>query len=761
MNLVMQPELVEHFRDRVSMPKRSLLFDYRLYVDYCCMLWAREHVFASDLPDWHTHFRLDSSPQFGRNYLVGELDRICLKRVSPTKVDDVFSCVEISTRLCPLQILGKQATSTAFKARSCLRMLSLECDVGLAREKCRSLLTDMGVESGLWVLPDLGGEGGRCFPESMPLADSDHMLHHTMLDAEDGFSRDNHLWISFDHQIQAISKCFSKQDHCDRYCQKNIWENGHVPEHSRRGLASMFSRKCPTYIKTRWHFAFDVLHWVAGRKQLIEYLEPASMQSVVGTGHSDITAAEAKAFQDLGNADQRARFWACFWCYYTLLEWGFRVQTWMHRCPCHNDLDDTACSFRGRRMIEFVCGQRAVFLAELKSLMLDARPRVVESLRALQNLDSDSVVMLRKSFESAKRVMYIRYEQSTAFFCQYPWCVPKLLEFILPASRCKHDEVVLNSKKFAQQLLKSWNDGAFSRKTFGDNFFEGVLGNALSQWAASTDNPDAVMQEYLFKEVLAYGMSLLCMQRLESRHHLVGMKMSPARANSAAAVSAMLRRRLNPDCNEPSFQMKFGTYLQQFDLLVPEQWTTMRELHSLISGHHLALMFKDMTAEEQLIQSNAVRRTSGMTCVDYQNHLAAALTEGAYYAVPVSSSKEETVYHLLQLVTLKPASKKYMERVVTWFKDDWYERVGVYSFGTTSVPAIVDLECDASDGSQSSTSVRHLPPTFSVNVAAGTMEAVPVEMFFACGFENLLPIFLRGAQMCVFAGCNRISERSH
>ena len=215
--------------------------------------------------------------------------------------------------------------------------------------------------------------------------------------------------------------------------------------------------------------------------------------------------------------------------------------------------------------------------------------------------------------------------------------------------------------------------------------------------------------------------------------------MSPARANSAAAVSAMLRRRLNPDCKEPSFHMKFGTYLQQFDLLVPEQWTTMRELHRLISGHHLELMFKDMTVEEQLIQSNAVRRTSGVTCVDHQNHLAAALTEGAYYAVPVSSSKDETTYHLLQLVTLKPASKKYMERVVTWFKDDWYERVGVYSFGTIKVPAVVDLECDASDGAHSSTSVCHLPPpTFSTNVAAGTMEAVPVEMFFTCGFENLL-----------------------
>lgn len=108
-----------------------------------------------------------------------------------TKIDDAFNCIEISTRLCPLQILGRQATSTAFKARSWLRILSLECDDGLAREKCRSLPTDMGVESGLWLLwllPDWAGEGGRCFPESTPF--------------------DHHLRTSFDHQIQAISKCY-------------------------------------------------------------------------------------------------------------------------------------------------------------------------------------------------------------------------------------------------------------------------------------------------------------------------------------------------------------------------------------------------------------------------------------------------------------------------------------------------------------------------------------------------------------------------
>ena len=737
--MVMQPELTAHFKDRIAMPKRSLLFEYRLYVDYCCMLWARKFLFSADVPEWHTHFRLDSSPQFGRNYLVGELDRIDLGKVSSANIDGLFTSIEISTRLCPLQILGKQATSTPFKARSSLRMLSLECDVDLARKSVRSLLTDMGVESGLWTLPDLSGAGGKCYPHSMPLADGDHMLHHTMMDGEDGFSRDNCLWPHFDQQIHAIAKCFSKQDHCERYCKKNIWENNNIPQHAKRGLASMFSKKCPTYIKTRWHFAFDVLHWVAGRKQLIEYLEPASIHSVVGGGQSDITAAEAKAFRDLGDPNQRARFWACFWCYFTLQEWGFKVQTWMHGCPCHDPDDDksTGCPFRGRRLIEFACGQRSLFLHELHRLVPDAHQCTADALRALSAIDPNAVAVLRASFDVSKRFMYIRYEQSTAFYEKYPWCITRLLEFILPGSAGNREAKIRDSKMFAGQLLTSFQDGKVSRDTYATKFFENHLGSALKDWAQSPHDQD--MDNSLFKEVLSYSLSLLVMQRLESRHHLVGLKMNPSRGNSAATVSAALRRRLNPDCREESFRSNFSSFLQQFHLLVPEEWTSMRELHNLISGHHIELMFKDTTWEDQLIEAETVRRPSTAAYLDLYNHLAAALTEGSFYAVPISvSDSGETTYHLLQLVTLKPSSKRYMERVVSWSKDDWFERVGVYSFGTTKVLPLVDLEDDSSPENAKVPQVpQPLPGTFQRTLGAGTVEAVPADVFFACGFEHI------------------------
>ena len=88
-------------------------------------------------------------------------------------------------------------------------MLSLEAeDVNMARRCVRSLLSDM--ESGMWALPDLGGDAvgqpggpGRCFPRAAPLADADHMLHRTIGEIQNGFSADEkcELTVRDEHLI--------------------------------------------------------------------------------------------------------------------------------------------------------------------------------------------------------------------------------------------------------------------------------------------------------------------------------------------------------------------------------------------------------------------------------------------------------------------------------------------------------------------------------------------------------------------------------
>lgn len=88
----LHPELSEHLlRDTLRMPRKTILYDFRLNIDYCSMLYAREFVFTKGGggSEWFTHFRLDSSPQFARNYLVGELDVLMLDEVSVQTDSDI------------------------------------------------------------------------------------------------------------------------------------------------------------------------------------------------------------------------------------------------------------------------------------------------------------------------------------------------------------------------------------------------------------------------------------------------------------------------------------------------------------------------------------------------------------------------------------------------------------------------------------------------------------------------------------------------
>ena len=229
-----------------------------------------------------------------------------------------FQSIDIHCRLLPLQILGKQASNTAFKAKSCLRMMSLESNTELARARVRSLLSDFGTESNLWTIPDISApqtdkdeeqRGSLCFPRSMPLADIDHLMHKVMLQGEEFMSQDNPLWPDFEHQIHALAKFFSKKDHVEQYVQRHIYQNIRIPDHAKKSLARMFDTTCPTFCVTRWHFGFEVMHWVSKREALIKYLEPLSAE--------DLSNDERSAIKSLGSDRVgRVKFWAIFWCFY-------------------------------------------------------------------------------------------------------------------------------------------------------------------------------------------------------------------------------------------------------------------------------------------------------------------------------------------------------------------------------------------------------------------------------------------------------------
>ena len=91
--MVLHEDLSAHLAQwPLRMPRKSALYDWRRNIDFASMLFARQFVFPPD-GSWCTHFRLDSSPQFSRDYFVGELDRLSLEEVScqtDADIDQVF-----------------------------------------------------------------------------------------------------------------------------------------------------------------------------------------------------------------------------------------------------------------------------------------------------------------------------------------------------------------------------------------------------------------------------------------------------------------------------------------------------------------------------------------------------------------------------------------------------------------------------------------------------------------------------------------------
>ena len=101
-------DLAEHLRaqaDKIRLPKKTALCDFRLLKGYASMLHARETLFNPESEFW-LRTRLDSSPQYNGNYLVGECDVVHLTGVSFQTWTEVFHKVCVQQRLMPLQVLG-------------------------------------------------------------------------------------------------------------------------------------------------------------------------------------------------------------------------------------------------------------------------------------------------------------------------------------------------------------------------------------------------------------------------------------------------------------------------------------------------------------------------------------------------------------------------------------------------------------------------------------------------------------------------------
>ena len=713
--------------------------EFRINIDWASMLYAREFVFT-EKEWWIGHLRLDSSPQFAKNYLVGEIDKVCCSHANPSS-DTVLDDIQIVVRLLPLQVLGKLAANTAYKTRSCNHMLNLECDSGLARFRLRSLMSDMGVESGLWTVPDFTSPEEKFFPFILPIADLDHGIHHAMKETEGSY--ETNVWATYEKRLSGISKMFSRRETVDRFVKFHIWDSHTIPPVAKKSLANMFRTTCPSLCKHRWQYNFEVLRWLTKRQQFFQYLQPQMISE--NRDESDMGKEELVALTDmLADPHAHAFFWTMAWLEYIVHSWGFSVSRWLHGCMCHSsiDLDPNSedvkcCKWNGRRLIQVAEGKLVQFRDELLALRVETHHFAYQALQKLKELDALAANSLHNSFQTAIKRVGLRFTQATSYLMEFPWNLASLLGFIVPQpAGISKATKIQQSKTIAKNLLGDFEAGKIKTVGYFDRFFQNdkPVGQSLRRWATETDCTH--MPSDLFTELIGYSTSLLVMQRLEARHHLVCQRMAIARASTPMTLSANLRRGLNSDSRESVFRERLESYMMQFHLLLPEHTCAGRlELSRLVSGYHFDIMFADRAAEQAIIQADATPTRNSSEHNERLAHLKSVLKEGSFYAIQQSPSTPATdtdqSFIILQVVSINPAAKKYMQKVVKWTDDPWYEQLGAVVMGTTAISKQNGTEAIASDD------MCTLPTHFSFTSTKSCPTEVPASLFFINDFDGV------------------------
>ena len=107
----------------IRLPQPSLLYDMRITFDMTTMPWAREHIFSKKvdaLTPWILHLRSDSSPQFGRDFMISQCDIIHYGRH--------IHSTSIQKRLLPIQCIGSRAAGASQKLSKLVHSLELESE---------------------------------------------------------------------------------------------------------------------------------------------------------------------------------------------------------------------------------------------------------------------------------------------------------------------------------------------------------------------------------------------------------------------------------------------------------------------------------------------------------------------------------------------------------------------------------------------------------------------------------------------------------
>lgn len=170
-------------------------------------------------------------------------------------------------------------------------------------------------------------------------------------------------------------------------------------------------------------------------------------------------------------------------------------------------------------MIEFSISGPDPFVRELQSISIEGDAAAVSALRLLRSCGGNAESVM-EGFNTAKRMIEGRFRQYTSFLSQTPWNLVSLLEYLLP---CKKELVgaVSRSRARALKILQDFDAGRLGDVGDVGKSFLGLRSKhrtSLERWGRGMD---LYMNQQLFRELVAYATSLLVMQRLEAKHHLI------------------------------------------------------------------------------------------------------------------------------------------------------------------------------------------------------------------------------------------------
>ena len=347
---------------------------------------------------------------------------------------------------------------------------------------------------------------------------------------------------------------------------------------------------------SRCECRYDTLLWIIRRREAFCYLLNDSIDSSKELSHHELSML--KSVVAVSSPEGR-RFWTTSLVVQVLSDWGVRVSVWLHGCACHHTDENQAkkCKLKGRRAVEMSLGQWQIFVTELGAVGLSRQ--ALEAIADLKASGQEQYAdFLLRSFADCKTMMLMRCQQAWGFWASLPFSLLRLQGHLVSSVLSEAD-----SRAVGKELLAVYQESTSkSSLSFISWHFFGDPKNKLAmlQWING-----GVLCPALKNLLAGYSTMLICMQRLEAKHHLLSMSVARGRAQLPAAVISELRRRANGDLTHPAFREVLPELLNNYDSLVPQEWTSHRQLIEIVYGFSLDALHPDISLEEKQVARQA------------------------------------------------------------------------------------------------------------------------------------------------------------